>query len=54
MLHHWNILYDNFYMTEKYTIRELDEFYYNSYVNTHIKDSSTKHGMAGLERLLNT
>ena len=47
-------VYEKLYLTKKYTIRQLDEIYYNSYVNTHIKDSSTKHGMAGLERLLNT
>ena len=39
-------------MTEKYTIEELDKIYYNSYVNTRIKESATGDGMAGLSRLL--
>ena len=47
-------IYDNLYLGEKYTTRELDEIYYNSYVNTRTKDSATKHGMGGLERLLDT
>jgi len=47
-------VYEKLYLTKKYTIRQLDEIYYNSYVNNHIKDSSNKHGMDGLERLLNT
>ena len=45
-------IYDNLYMTEKYTIEELDKIYYNSYVNTRIKESATGDGMAGLSRLL--
>ena len=45
-------IYDNLYMTEKYTIEELDKIYYNSYVNTRIKESATGGGMTGLSRLL--
>ena len=47
-------IYDNLYLGEKYTIRELDEIYYNSYVNTRIKDSATDTGLKGLATLLNT
>ena len=49
-------VYEKLYLTEKYTIEELDKVYYNTYINADknrsSNRSSTNIGMAGLSRLL--
>lgn len=45
-------VYEKLYLTEKYTIEELDKVYYNTYVNADKNKSSTRIGLEGLARLL--